>query len=214
MARYIIIVLACLVATSTCATYPKKYWHLAAELTIGLNRYVETVMGECHMKERYDHKTSTLILTGYGLMINITITNVVQRFVAASAGAGDGNKLSIMLFTTHPLTKYSDIYLTITCLEPEGDVGNYGNQLPDSLHHNKDVSITILGSCVTCVNLETNPIKVNPHFTHPISMFVYDNKEDVRGSYGVTFEDELNVCFLDIKKVSYDLCYRQTRYLI
>ncbi|AGU99690.1 gp120-like protein [Myxoma virus] len=213
MTRYIIILLACLVATSSCTKQPKKYWYLAAELTIGLNRYVETVMGECHMKERYDNHTSTLILTGYGLMINVTITNVVQRFVAASAGAGDGNKLSIMLFTTHPLTKYSDIDLTIMCLE-EGDVGTYTNQLPDSLHHNKDVSLTILGSCVTCVNMETNPLKVNPHFKHPIGMFMYDNTEDTRGSYGVTFEDELNVCFLDIKKVSYDLCYRQTRYLI
>ncbi|AAF18030.1 gp154L [Rabbit fibroma virus] len=214
MSRYIIILLACLVTVSICTTSTKKYWYLAVELTIGLNRYVETIEGECHMKERYDNKTSTLILTGYGLMINITITNVTQRFVAASAGAGDGNKLSIMLFTTHPLTKYSKIYLTITCLEPEDDVGTYDNQLPDSLHRNNEVDITIFGSCITCVNLETNPLKVNPHFTHPISMFVHDNTADTRGSYGVTFEDELNVCFLDIKKVGYDLCYRQTRYVI
>ncbi|WWS33161.1 hypothetical protein VARV_2-63_029 [Variola virus] len=163
------------------------------------------------MSESYIDRNANIVLTGYGLEINMTIMDTDQRFVAAAEGVGKDNKLSVMLFTTQRLDKvHHNISVIITCMEMNCGTTKYNSDLPESIHHKSSCDITINGSCVTCVNLETDPTKINPHYLHPKDKYLYHNsKYGMRGSYGVTFIDELNQCLLDIKELSYDICYRE-----
>ncbi|AKJ93661.1 nfkb inhibitor [Raccoonpox virus] len=188
-----------------------RYWYFAAELTIGVNYDIKTIMGECHMYENYTGRDANIGLTGYGLQINMTIYDTDQRFVAAAEGVGEDNKLSVLLFTTQRLDKLQhNISVTITCTEMNCGTTKYDSELTEAMNHETECAITINGSCVKCVDLRMDPININPKFVHPVDKFLYRNSDYAsQGSYGVTFKDELNSCFLDIKNVSYDICYRE-----
>ncbi|AGY98858.1 CPXV040 protein [Cowpox virus] len=218
---YKLVLLFCAVSLGYSAEYKNticpprqdyRYWYFAAELTIGVNYDINsTIMGECHMSESYIDRNANIVLTGYGLEINMTIMDTDQRFVAAAEGVGKDNKLSVLLFTTQRLDKvHHNISVIITCMEMNCGTTKHEIELPESIHKSSSCDITINGSCVTCVNLETDPTKINPHYLHPNDKYLYHNSEyGMHGSYGVTFIDELNQCFLDIKEVSYDICYRE-----
>ncbi|AFB76918.1 NFkB inhibitor [Cotia virus SPAn232] len=187
-----------------------RYWYFATELTIGVNYNIKTIVGECRITEGYVDRNANIVLSGYGLVINMTLTDTDQRFVAAAEGVGKDNKLSVLLFTSQRLdNKQHNISLTITCMEMNCGTTKFNGSLPESMHHGSSCDITINGSCVTCVNLQMDPITINHNFKYPSDKYLYKNHNyDGQGSYGLTFKDELNQCFLVIKEVSYDMCYR------
>ncbi|AOP31720.1 nfkb inhibitor [Volepox virus] len=188
-----------------------RYWYFAAELTIGVNYDIKTIIGECHIYENYTDRDANIGLTGYGLEINMTIHDTDQRFVAAAEGVGEDNKLSVLLFTTQRIDKLQhNISVTITCTEMNCGTMKYNSELTEAMNHETECDITIYGSCVKCVNINMDPTKINQKFIHPKDKFLYKNSDHAKqGSYGVTFKDELNSCILNIKDVRYDICYRE-----
>ncbi|ASK51374.1 NFkB inhibitor [Eptesipox virus] len=139
-------------AIQKCSKNKNRFWQTEAVIELGL-KYPETPrLGGCVVNITNNTDKHSVHITGYGINMDYVSIGSNEDIVGVAQGIYNDYILVTAIFTaaklSNPIIKVTSTDLTITCTELDC------NGVITNMHSR---SITIIGTCIHCVNVTTYP---------------------------------------------------------
>ncbi|ABQ43480.1 virulence gene factor [Tanapox virus] len=192
-----------------CVSKKYRYWNLAAVLTLGLT-YTIPEKEQCFA---HIHLDTTLVI-GYGLSIEIEITNKIDgQVVSVVEGLYNNNTIILLLFIANDRSDYENSVIpntkiSVTCTDIDCDNNPTRQVLNGKVSKNE---LIIFGSCLTCVLLDTYPNSIKG-FLPPSGIVAKPYSKGVNEDNGyLWYRHKKDSCNVDFLNTRYGICSKIRR---
>ncbi|QHR82556.1 NFkB inhibitor [Brazilian porcupinepox virus 1] len=189
-----------------CNRKETKYWNIALEIIIGVNYPVRS-FEPCSIITEKNSNSSSIIIDGYGLKIEIILNDTSRRFLNAAIGVDD-DKVVVLVFSTQRLDKlYKNLSIEITCTDMNcGDI-NINSSLIEVINKYSICNLVVYGDCIYCVRVVTDPTNIE---LNTDDAFIIQNKNETqKGIHEIITSKTLLIYSCDTKyytSIQYTVC--------